>query len=75
MKHKEVALISWKLLKKTYQEFDDDNAIKLSAALSYYTIFSLPPLLIIIMSIFSIFLWSRSGYRKIFWPNQWNGGQ
>lgn len=55
MKHKEVALISWKLLKKTYQEFDDDNAIKLSASLSYYTIFSLPPLLIIIMSIFSIF--------------------
>lgn len=55
MKRKEVALISWKLLKKTYQEFDDDNAIKLSASLSYYTIFSLPPLLIIIMSIFSVF--------------------
>lgn len=55
MKHKEAALISWKLLKKTYEEFDDDNAIKLSASLSYYTIFSLPPLLIIIMSVFSIF--------------------
>jgi len=55
MKHKEVALISWNLLKKTYQEFDNDNAIKLSASLSYYTLFSLPPLLIIIMSIFSIF--------------------
>ncbi|WP_269243616.1 YihY/virulence factor BrkB family protein [Flavobacterium limnophilum] len=55
MKHKEVALISWNLLKKTYQEFDDDNAIKLSASLSYYTIFSLPPLLIIILSIFSFF--------------------
>ena len=55
MKHKEVAVLSWKLLKKTFQEFDDDNAIKLSASLSYYTIFSLPPLLIIIMSIFSVF--------------------
>ena len=55
MKRKEVALMSGKLLKKTYQEFDDDNAIKLSASLSYYTIFSLPPLLIIIMSIFSVF--------------------
>jgi membrane protein len=55
MKRKEIALISWNLLKKTYQEFDDDNAIKLSASLSYYTIFSLPPLLIIIMSIFSVF--------------------
>jgi len=55
MKHKEVALISWGLLKRTYREFDDDNAIKLSASLSYYTIFSLPPLLIIIMSVFSVF--------------------
>ena len=52
---KEVALLSWKLLKKTFQEFDDDNALKLSASLSYYTIFSLPPLLIIIISVFSIF--------------------
>ncbi|MFV8370598.1 YihY/virulence factor BrkB family protein [Flavobacterium sp. LB2R40] len=55
MKHKQIAIISWDLLKKTYQEFDDDNAIKLSASLSYYTIFSLPPLLIIILSIFSFF--------------------
>lgn len=55
MKRKEVASISWELLKKTYQEFDNDNAIKLSASLSYYTIFSLPPLLIIIMSICSVF--------------------
>ncbi len=55
MKHKEIALTSWSLLKRTYHEFDDDNAIKLSASLSYYTIFSLPPLLIIILSIFSFF--------------------
>jgi membrane protein len=46
---------SWGLLKTTYNEFDNDNAIKLSASLSYYTIFSLPPLLIIIMSICSFF--------------------
>jgi membrane protein len=55
MKHKEIAIISWDLLKQTYREFDDDNAIKLSASLSYYTLFSLPPLLIIILSIFSFF--------------------
>ena len=55
MKHKEIALTTWTLLKCTYHEFDDDNAIKLSASLSYYTIFSLPPLLIIILSIFSFF--------------------
>jgi membrane protein len=66
MKHKEVALISWNLLKRTYQEFDDDNAIKLSASLSYYTIFSLPPLLIIIMSIFSVFFGREAVAGKFF---------
>ena len=55
MKHKEIALTTWTLLKRTYHEFEDDKAIKLSASLSYYTIFSLPPLLIIILSIFSFF--------------------
>jgi membrane protein len=39
------------LLKETSKEFINDNAIKLSASLSYYTIFSLPPLLIIIISL------------------------
>ncbi|HLF53379.1 YihY/virulence factor BrkB family protein [Flavobacterium sp.] len=55
MKHKELAKTSWGLLKTTFNEFDDDNALKLSASLSYFTIFSLPPLLIIILSILSFF--------------------
>ncbi len=46
---------SWDLLKDTFLEFNDDNAIKLSAALSYYTIFALPPLLIIIITICGFF--------------------
>jgi membrane protein len=46
---------SWFLLKITTLEFIDDNAIKLSAALAYYTIFALPPLLIIIITICSFF--------------------
>lgn len=46
---------SWNLLKDTFLEFTDDNAIKLSAALSYYTIFALPPLLIIIITICGFF--------------------
>ena len=45
----------WYLLKTTFLEFIDDNAIKLSAALSYYTIFALPPLLIIIITICGFF--------------------
>jgi len=45
----------WYLIKESYNGFADDNGIKLSAALSYYTIFSLPPLLLIIISISGIF--------------------
>ncbi|WP_374172309.1 YihY/virulence factor BrkB family protein [Flavobacterium tructae] len=46
---------TWYLLRTTILEFNDDNAIKLSAALSYYTIFALPPLLIIIITICGFF--------------------
>jgi membrane protein len=50
-----IASKSWYLLKTTFLEFNDDNAIKLSAALAYYTIFALPPLLIIIITICGVF--------------------
>ncbi len=43
------------ILKTTLTQFIADKGLKLSAALSYYTIFSLPPLLIIIMSITGFF--------------------
>jgi membrane protein len=45
----------WKTLKKTFPEFISDNCVKLSASLSYYTIFSLPPLIIIVISLSGIF--------------------
>ena len=43
------------LFKMTAHGFVDDNCFKLSAALSYYTVFALGPLLIIIMSLAGIF--------------------
>jgi membrane protein len=43
------------LFKETFFEFINDNALKLSASLSYYTIFSLPALLIIITSLCSLY--------------------
>lgn len=43
------------LFKETLKEFLDDNGLRLSASLSYYTIFSLPPLLIIIISLCGFF--------------------
>ncbi|KAA0991575.1 YihY/virulence factor BrkB family protein [Dyadobacter aurulentus] len=43
------------LVKESFNEFMNDNGLKLSAALSYYTIFSLAPMLLVIISVFSIF--------------------
>ncbi len=44
------------LFKKSVFDFVDDNAMKFSAALSYYTIFALPPLIILIISASGFFL-------------------
>lgn len=55
MKNQNILSKTWYLLRTTFLEFNDDNAIKLSAALSYYTIFALPPLLIIIITICGFF--------------------
>jgi membrane protein len=38
------------LLRQTFIEFSSDNVMKLSAALSYYTIFSIAPMLFLIIS-------------------------
>jgi membrane protein len=56
----------WHLLKETVREFIDDNAISLSASLSYYTIFSLPPLLIIIISLSGIFFGTEAVKGELF---------
>lgn len=40
----------WGLLKRTVEEFMNDKALKLSASLAYYTIFALPPMLIVIIT-------------------------
>lgn len=46
------------LLKLTYQGWKEDKASRLSAALAYYTIFSLAPLLVIVIAITGLF-WQR----------------
>lgn len=43
------------LLKLTYQGWKEDKASRLSAALAYYTIFSLAPLLLIVIAITGLF--------------------
>src|SRR5947209_1153588 len=54
------------LLKETFHEFINDNGLKLSAALSYYTIFALPPLLIIIISVCGFFFGDQAVNGEIF---------
>jgi membrane protein len=54
------------IFKETFNGFIDDNALKLSAALSYYTIFSLPPLLIIIISLSGVFFGVEAVNGEIF---------
>lgn len=58
--------IVWRLIKETTNEFIDDNGMKHSAALSYYTIFSLPPLLIIIISVAGYFFGADAVRGEIF---------
>ena len=43
--------IIFQLLKETFQEWQDDKASRLAAALAYYTVFSLAPLVIIAIAI------------------------
>jgi len=43
-----------KLLITTFKSFSDDKGLKLSASLAYYTIFSIGPLLLLLMSVVTI---------------------
>lgn len=54
------------LLKESFNGFMDDGGMKLSAALSYYTIFSLPPLLIIIISLSGVFFGTEAVKGELF---------
>jgi membrane protein len=44
------------MLKQTVSDFGEDRGTRLAAALSYYTIFSLPPLLVLLLLILGAFL-------------------
>src|SRR5688572_28705223 len=61
---------TWKnifaLLKTTYSEFSADHCFKLSASLAYYTVFSLAPLLIIIITLTGFFLGEEAAQGEIY---------
>src|SRR6478609_6483433 len=56
----------WTILKAAGKGFSDDLALKYSASLAYYTIFSLAPLLLLVISLAGIFLGKDAIQGKIF---------
>ncbi len=56
----------WKVLVATFMGFINDNGLKLSASLAYYTIFSLAPLLVLILALISIFLRDESNRELLY---------
>ena len=44
------------MLKRTFEEWKSDRCPSMAAALSYYTIFSLPPLLLLLLTVVGVFM-------------------
>jgi membrane protein len=55
----------WHLIKETYHDWSKDRAATLGAALAYYAIFSLAPLLVIIVAVTGFFLGQETTRRTI----------
>ncbi|TDB64467.1 YihY/virulence factor BrkB family protein [Arundinibacter roseus] len=53
----------FELLKNAATDFIDDEGLKLSAALSYYTIFALAPMLLVMITVLSVFF-GREGIQS-----------
>ena len=54
------------IFKNSFNGFSDDKVLKLSASLAYYTIFSMGPLLIVIISLCGWFLGKQAAEGKIY---------
>ena len=60
-----------KILVATFKGFGEDNGLKLSASLAYYTLFSIGPLLLLLLSLVSIFYGQQATEGEVF--DQLNG--
>lgn len=56
----------FRILKKAAAAFIEDNALKLSASLSYYTVFSIGPIIIIVISLVGIFYGREAVQGKVY---------
>jgi membrane protein len=55
----------WPLLRETVSEWSADRAPRLGAALSYYTVFSLAPVLLVAIAVAALFLGTEAAEGKI----------
>lgn len=53
------------LLRQTYEAWTADKAPRLGAALSYYTVFSLSPMLVVVLGMVSLFVDSNSAQQEL----------
>src|ERR1041384_6544314 len=57
---------AWSMTKQTFGEWSDDKGGRLGAALSYYTVFSLAPLLLLVISIAGLAFGRAAAEGRIF---------
>ncbi len=57
---------TWEIIKETFKGFSDDKVSKLSGSLAYLTIFSMGPLLIVIISLCGLFFEREAVEGKIY---------
>ena len=53
----------WPLLKETFLKWNADNCVRLGASLSYYTLFSLFPLILVVLAIVRVVLTNSDAAR------------
>jgi membrane protein len=58
----------WKVIIATFTGFISDNGLKLSASLAYYTVFSIGPLLILVISIAGI-VFKEDAFNQTLYPH------
>jgi membrane protein len=58
--------VYWKVIKKAAIDFDNDNAFKLSASLSFSTLFAMAPLLVVVISLAGIFFGRSAVERRVY---------
>jgi membrane protein len=56
----------WTVLKNSFSGFSDDKVTRLSGSLAYYTVFSMGPLLVLIISLCGIFLGREAAEGQIY---------